>query len=145
MPDDERRERLLRAAFLVGAVTDAAALGPMLFPPLARILWGFEDPTGAYRFAMGYGASLMLGWTALLVWACRRPIERAFVAPLTVLVIYGLVATEIAAVAAGTLPAWRMAPTWVLQAGLVALFASAYHYPRLRRMTAVRARPPSST
>ena len=127
--------RLLRIAFLAGAVTDAGALLPMLFPPLARLLWGFEDTSGAYRFAMGYGASLMLGWTALLVWASQRPLERAFVAPLTILVIYGLVATEIAAVASGIVPAWRMVPTWILQAALVGLFASAYHHPWLRRVT----------
>jgi hypothetical protein len=75
----------------------------------------------------------MAAWTLLLVWAYQRPIERAFVAALTVFVIYGLVATEIAAVVAGTLPAWRMAPTWALQAALLALFAGAYHRPWLER------------
>ncbi|HSB78901.1 MAG TPA: hypothetical protein VLM91_08945 [Candidatus Methylomirabilis sp.] len=48
-------ERLLRTAFLVGAVTDAAALLPMLFTRLAEVLWGFRDVSGSYRFAMGYG------------------------------------------------------------------------------------------
>lgn len=85
---------------------------------------------------MGYGASLMLGWTVLLTWAYRRPLERRFVAALTVLVIYGLVLTEVAAVWAGWLEAWRMLPTWCLQGALLALFASAYHYPILRRWAA---------
>ena len=85
MPSEER---LLKTAFLAGAVTDALALFPMLIPPLATLLWGFDQPTGAYRFAMGYGASLMLGWTALLVWAYQCPLERRVVAALTVLVIY---------------------------------------------------------
>src|SRR5512132_1000261 len=125
-------ERLLRVAFLAGAVTDAFALGPMLVPPLARLLWGFEDQGGAYRFAMGYGASLMLGWTVLLLWASRRPLERRFVAALTVLVIYGLVATEIVAVVGGDMPAVRMIPTWLLQAVLLGLFATAYHRPAWR-------------
>lgn len=124
-----RRVRLLRAAFLAGAVTDAAALVPLLVPGAARLLWGFDGGGGAYRFATGYAASLMLGWTALLAWAYRRPLERAFVAPLTLLVVYGLVASEIAAVAAGALAASRMAPTWCLQAALAALFAAAYHWP----------------
>jgi hypothetical protein len=125
--------RLLRTAFVVGAVTDAAALVPMLVPAAAALLWGFDATSGPYRFAMGYGASLMLGWTALLVWASRRPLERRFVAALTVLVIYGLVLTEILAVVSGALPAWRLMPTWCLQAVLLALFASAYHYPALAR------------
>lgn len=134
----DQEARLLRTAFLAGALTDAGAVLPMLVPPLAGLLWGFEDTTGSYRFAMGYGASLMLGWTCLLLWASRRPLERRFVAALTVFVIYGLVLTEILAVASGTLPAWRMVPTWLLQALLLALFVGAYHFQALRRWASAR-------
>jgi hypothetical protein len=133
---EERQARLLRAAFLLGAITDALALVPMLSPTMARLLWGFEDTGGPYRFAMGYGASLMAGWTALLLWAYQEPLERRFVAALTVFVVYGLVATEVGAVLLGHVAAWRMIPTWCLQAGLLAVFAGAYHYPLLRRVTA---------
>src|SRR5512135_1889170 len=48
-------ERLLRIAFLAGAITDAAALLPMLIPQLAAWVWGFRDVPGSYRFAMWYG------------------------------------------------------------------------------------------
>jgi hypothetical protein len=75
----------------------------------------------------------MLGWTALLVWAYQRPLERRGVAALTVLVIYGLVATEVVAVATGHMDLRRMIPTWILQAALLALFAGAYHHATLRR------------
>jgi hypothetical protein len=118
--------RLLRVAFLAGAATDALALVPMLVPSMAALLWGFADHSGGYRFAMGYAASLMSGWTALLLWAYRRPIERRFVAALTVLVICGLIATEVMAVLRGDLTAFRMIPTWVLQAVLLGLFGAAY-------------------
>ena len=128
-----KQEDLLKVAFAAGAVTDALAVLPMLIPSLAGLLWGFEDTTGSYRFAMGYGASLMLGWTGLLLWAWRRPVERRFVAALTVMVICGLVATEIAAVLSGVLSVWRMLPTWCLQAVLLALFAAGFHHERLRR------------
>ena len=132
----DRQAQLLRRAFLLGAITDALALVPMLIPGMAGLLWGFTDVSGPYWFAMGYGSSLMLGWTALLIWAYQRPLERRFVAVLTVLVIYGLLATEIAAVSFGHLEAWRMVPTWCIQGVLLFLFASAYHYPFLRRRIA---------
>src|SRR5262249_39295764 len=135
-PMIDSEERLLRTAFLAGAVTDAAALLPMLSPSLAGVLWGFHDVSGAYRFAMGYGASLMFGWTILLLWAARRPLERRFVALLTVVVIYGLLVTEVVAVRSGTLAAWRMVPTWCLQAALLGLFAGGYHHRALRRWAA---------
>ena len=131
---DNRQALLLRRAFFVGAVTDALALIPLLIPQAAALLWGFEDTSDAYRFATGYAAALMLGWTALLVWAHQRPLERAFVAPLTVLVIYGLVLTELAVVISGDLPVWRMIPTWCLQATLLGMFVTAYHYPMVRRV-----------
>jgi len=125
----DRQARLLKIAFLAGAITDAFALVPMLSSSMARLLWGFEDITGPYRFAMGYGASLMAAWTVLLLWAYRRPLERSFIAALTVFVIYGLVATEVLAVVAGYVPTSRMIPTWFLQASLLALFGGGYHYP----------------
>lgn len=139
---EQRRATLLRIAFLAGAVTDALALVPMLSPAMARVLWGFDAPSGPYRFGMGYAASLMAAWTLLLLWASQRPIERAFVAALTAFIIWGLVLTEVAAVVSGTLPAWRMAPTWLLQAVLLTAFAGGYHYPAIDRLcfTAARTR-----
>ena len=135
----DRQRSLLRTAFLLGAITDAVALIPMLFPSAARFLWGMEDTSGPYRFAMGYGATLMFGWTLLLLWAYRRPLERRFVAALTVFVIYGLAATEVAAVLAGDIDVWRMLPTWVLQTLLLALFAAGYHYSTVQRWFGARA------
>lgn len=120
--------RLLRIAFAIGAITDALALGPMLSPALARLMWGFEDQSVTYRYAMGYGAALMLGWTLLLLWAYQRPIERKVVALLTNAVIVGLIAAEVNAVLGGAVAIERMVPTWVLQAVLLTLFAAAYHY-----------------
>lgn len=64
----------------------------------------------------------MLGWTLLLVWASRRPLERRIVAPLTFLVVSGLVGAEIAGAEAGVVDAWRLVPTWCLQACLLLLF-----------------------
>ena len=126
----ERGARLLRAAFLAGAVTDVGALVLMLFPRITGLLWGMHYESGTCRFAMGYGASLMLGWTMLLLWAYRRPLERRAVAALTAVVITGLIAAEVWAVQAGIVTASRMVPTWALQAVLLGLFVAAFHSGR---------------
>jgi hypothetical protein len=123
---EARQLKLLQIAFMAGAITDAVAVLPMLFPQVAEFLWGFRDPSGSYRFAMGYGISLMIGWTALLFWAYKSPLERRFVAALTIVVICGLIVTEAIAVQSGVLQASRMIPTWCLQVILLALFGSAY-------------------
>lgn len=124
-PVNMREKRILRAVFLAGAVTDAIALLPMLLPSLAIRLWGVHDVSGSYRVAMGCAASLMLGWTILLVWASREPLERRAVAPLTLLVISGIVVAEVVGTVSGILDAWRLVPTWCLQAVLIILFVRA--------------------
>jgi uncharacterized membrane protein len=126
VPLVQAQGRWLRIAFGAGAITDALALVPMLSPTMARLLWGFEHPTGGYFFAMGYGASLMFGWTVLLLWAYQRPLERRFVACLTLLVIAGLVITEVVLVVRGEMALARMLPTWAIQAVLVGLFGKGY-------------------
>lgn len=137
MPDgsSERRAgvrevRVLRAAFLAGAVTDAIALVPMLLPSFATLLWGLREVSDGYQLAMRCAASLMFGWTLLLVWASRRPLERHVVAPLTVLVVGGIVVSEIAGAVTGVVDAWRVVPTWCLQAILLVLFAWASYAGR---------------
>lgn len=85
----------LKLAFLVGAIVDGLAVIPMAIPWAAKIFWGFEGFTGIYYFAMGMGASLMLAWTILLLWAYRKPLERRFIALFTIIILIGIAATEI--------------------------------------------------
>ena len=118
--------RWLKIAFLAGIVTDALALVPMLYPPMAKFMWGFDKFSDNYFFAMGYGASLMAGWTLVLIWAYKRPLERRFIAFLTILVIIGLIATEIFAIANGSININKMISTWILQIVLLGLFSFSY-------------------
>ena len=88
---------------------------------------------------MGMGASLMLGWTALLLWADRLPVDRRGVLLITVVpVIVGLASNEIAAVRARVPSGRTQAPIWLLQGGIAALFLASYRgagVPRSRQAT----------
>jgi hypothetical protein len=115
---------IVRIAFLVGAVTDALAVVPMLSRRAGVALFGGESFRGGagYRFAMGIGASLMAGWTLLLLWGALRPLERREVLLLTVFpVIAGIVAATVGAARRGTLRASRVVPLWI-HLGLLSLF-----------------------
>jgi hypothetical protein len=125
---DLRTHRLKRA-FLAGAIADGVAVPLMLVPQVSRAFFGVESLGGAYGFAMGYGASMMAGWTALLIWARQRPLERAFVAPLTAAAVLGLVVTEVVAFAAGVAPLAPVAAVWALQACLLWFFIGAWRTP----------------
>jgi len=120
---------LLRVCYWFGAIVDGAMVVPMLAPSLAGSLFGIEkfSPGVDYRYAMMIGASLMLGWTALLIWADRKPIERRAVLLLTAFpVVLGLAAAGVYAVAAGLISVGHMAPTWVIQVVILTAFTYAY-------------------
>ncbi len=113
----------LRISYWVGAVADGFATYRMLFPKIAH---GVE-----YRYALGLAASLMLGWTILLIWADRKPLERKGVLLLTVFpVIPGLFLAESYAVFSGVMPLETMLPTGILLVGLIALFSFSYFNAR---------------
>jgi hypothetical protein len=124
---------LLRVCYWIGAVADAVSAIIMLFPKLGGAMYGISDfnPGYEYRYAMGLGASLMLGWTFLLIWADRRPIERRGVLLLTVFpVLLGIIITGIYAVSTGLIHADRMVPTWIFQGLITGLYLFSYVHTR---------------
>ena len=128
--------RWLRLSYWVGAILDGVVGVLMFFPRVGRSLYGVDDftPTPDYRYAMRFGASLMLGWAVLLLWADRKPLERRGILPITVLVLAGLAWAGAYAVGAGLIARANMVPSWGLQAVLVGLFSFSY----LRSIEAAR-------
>jgi hypothetical protein len=118
----------LRVAYWVGAVFDAVTLVPMLIPGVGARVFGLSGfvPGPEYRYAMGLAAALMFGWTLLLIWADRRPVERRGVLPLTVVVVIALAGAGAYAVATGLVAFERMLPTWIWQGLISGLFVLAY-------------------
>lgn len=120
--------RWLRISYWIGAVADAAAAAVML----SQAILAHQSPLTAYvpeipyRYAMGLGGSLMLGWTLLLVWADRRPLERRGVLLITNVVIVGLLVTDISAVQVGFVSPSAMAPLLILQVLLIIVFTGSY-------------------
>lgn len=119
---------LIQIAFLVGAVTDGLAIIPMLSRRIGSALFGGDSArrSAEYRYAMGIAASLMAGWTLLLVWGAASPIERRDVLLLTVVVVIGIiVATAIAARRRVVLLS-RVIPLWTHLAVVIALYVIVY-------------------
>jgi hypothetical protein len=123
--------QLLRAAFIVGAVVDAGAFVGMLLPARfgagLRYLAPFDPRSVEFAYGMRYGAPLMAGWTALLLWGLGDPFARRDLLIITVVpVVIGLMTNDLVTARRGYL---RRGPLWVvraLQIGLVLLFVAAY-------------------
>jgi len=118
----------LRISFWTGALIDVTAALMMLFPALFVFM---NQPTNfsadlAYRYAMGMGAPLMLGWTVLLLWADRKPIERKEILPITLLVVIGEIVVQVWGIVNGFVPFSALVPSFVMQAVLIVLFLLSY-------------------
>jgi len=126
----EKRILWLRVSFWAGAILDLLAAIQMLSPAVFAVTNGLTDfhPGPDYSYAMGMGASLMLGWTVLLIWADRKPLERKGILPLTVFpVIAGMAINEAYAVfGSGFLPLLPIVPIWIVQTILACVFLYSY-------------------
>ncbi len=70
---------LLRITLLIAAIADAYVAIKLLLVPYG--------PGIQYKPEMETIASLMIGWTLLLVWASIKPIERKFILLLTIIMM----------------------------------------------------------
>lgn len=69
------RTHLIRLVYWLGALADAAATAAML-RPAETLSVPQSQLTSVTRSAFAAGASLMLGWTCVLIWASAEPIAR---------------------------------------------------------------------
>jgi hypothetical protein len=118
----------LRISYWTGAVVDFVAGLMMLMPSLFAFMnhpVNF-NPADDFRFAMGMGSPLMFGWTVLLLWADRKPLERKEILLVTLLVVVGEVITQVWGITVGFVPLGALVPTFAMQAALTSLFLFAY-------------------
>ena len=124
----ENKILFLRISYWAGAILDAIAFLIMIFPSLFALNNGLTSfkPGPDYRYAMGMGAPLMLGWTVLLLWADRKPMERKSILLITLLVMLGEVVTEIFGIMTGFIAVSAMLLTWTIQFVLSVLIVFSY-------------------
>jgi hypothetical protein len=129
MRPPDRTRFWIRLPYWLGIVADALWAVALLFPPVFARLTGTEefDPDLHVRQIMAIGGALMLGWTLLLAWAVRRPVERRAVILLTAFpVVAGMFVIALVGVLDGNTTAlWLVAKTAVLIATMVASYVLA--------------------
>jgi len=84
----------------------------------------------SFRFALLYGAPVMLGWTLLLFWADRKPIERKGIFLCLIPVIIGYFIVEIIGIRIGVLNLQNTSPTFILQVILLSLSIISYIFAK---------------
>jgi hypothetical protein len=74
----QSKVRFIQSICWIGVAADAIWAIALLHPWLYGMLTGRSDfqPDLTLRLCMGVGASLMAGWTFLLAWTAKEPIQR---------------------------------------------------------------------
>lgn len=118
----------LRLSYWLGAVVDFLMAVAMSFPGLFFKLLGQSAllTNEPLQYALRLGAALMFGWTLLLLWADREPVERREVLLLTIFVILGVALTTVFGVRARLISLESGLLTWFSQLVVVALFWHSY-------------------
>jgi hypothetical protein len=113
----------VRATYWIGAIVDALAAVQLLTPTGSRVLGlpGLCPPGAAGQPAI-IAAVLMLGFSTVLFWAHLRTRERRAVLGITLAVVLGLAAGNVALGMTGALTWAALAPTLVIQVVLATLF-----------------------
>jgi hypothetical protein len=119
---------LLRLSYWIGAIADLIVGIGMVYPKFLAMALRLKEPPVSIetRCALGIGASLMFGWTALLLWADRKPFERKGILVLTVAVIIGLAFAVLYGFLSGYIPRASAVSIWAFQTFLIVLFLLAY-------------------
>lgn len=128
---------VIKTTYWLGIVADTLWSIGLLVPGVFGVLTGDAgfNPDIQVRLIMGIGASLMMGWTALLVWAKAKPIERRGVLLLTAVpVVSGMFVVALVGFMGGSSGnAWIVLKTIVLFIAMMASFVLATGLDKQRR------------
>jgi hypothetical protein len=109
---------LIKFPYIVGIGADALWAVGLFFPAVYRILVGAPGFSPDFQVSqiMRIGGILMTGWTILLLWALKNPIDRRFIIILTAFpVIFGLLLVSIGNLVNGnTYCIWILVKTTIL-------------------------------
>ena len=124
--------------YWLGIGADALWAIALFTPRVFSVLTGNPefDPDRDFRMIMAIGGVLMTGWTVLLLWAVRDPIERRFVILLTAFpVVFGFWTIALIQVLAGnTLQIWILIKTTILFVSMIASYFLASSGVRSRQV-----------
>jgi hypothetical protein len=96
----------------------------MVFPQRMADVMNIEvESAPSFNYGVRYGVPLMVGWTILLFWVDRKPLERKDVLLITLFpVVSGYILFELYSVAAGYATIEMLIPQLVMQTTMSSLF-----------------------
>ena len=125
------RKLLIRITLWWAIIADLFETIRMIIPKIFLATTGINvQVTDDFRFALLYGAPVMLGWTIILFWADRKPIERSGIFICLIPVIIGYFIVEIIGIQIGILGLNKTFPSFILQSILLGLSITSFYFAR---------------
>jgi hypothetical protein len=120
---------LLHLSYWIGIIADAISTIILLSPELAKFVFGLTNVNigEEYLYVSRIAVSLMLGWTFLLFWADRKPIERRFILLLSIFpVVAGIIISGILAVNSKFISIQNILPLWIFNILIIIIYILSY-------------------
>jgi len=108
--------KLLITSYWLGIVADAVATLLLFSPTVAKLALQPKpfDMSPMYLYVTRVAGALMLGWTVLLFWAQRKPIERADILLITLFPVVSILAVAAVLVAkSGQIAVSQLVPMFI--------------------------------
>ncbi len=118
----------LRICYGWGIIADAVMAVLMVSPELFLRFTGIRlAPDAGLTYGLRFGAPLMLGWTILLFWASRKPVERKDILLITAYpVVLGYIMLNVYGFVTGLAALEQVTPMLLSQIGLLVLSTVSY-------------------
>jgi len=122
-------KKLLIVSYWIGIITDAVATVLLFSPSIGNAALQPQpfELSPMYFYVSRVAGALMLGWTVLLFWAQRRPVERADILMLTLFPVVTILAGAAVLVARSEQIALsNLAPMFILYVMVFCLYIPSY-------------------
>lgn len=124
-----RSASAIKAAYVLGIIADVVfGLCLMAFPAFAMKAYGMQTPLSpTIHFWMAYAGCVIFVWTAFLIWAYQKPVERKLIALVTFFAVLGLALIQVFGLISHVVPLVNTIWLWALQLVLMFFFGYGYY------------------
>lgn len=130
--NDQKKMFLIKLPYWLGIVADAFWAVVLFFPGMLASVTGNQNfiPNYQVKQVMWIGGILMTGWTVLLLWAVKKPVERRGVILITAFpVVFGLFVVTLLGILNG-----NSSNVWILVKTVILFISMATGYILAVRM-----------
>jgi hypothetical protein len=131
-------KKLLVTSYWIGIIADALATILLFSPRIANMILKPQpfEISEAYLYVSRIAGALMLGWTVLLIWGVKKPIERADILMITLFPVVTILAlAAILVTKSNQIALENILPMFILYIVIFSTFIPSYLWAKKQKTT----------